>query len=102
MSDYVSTDTMSAAAGFVSREFGYGYGIRVVRTGFVNTLFELHAGDGSRRLFLCDRYGNIGLAPLEVPDADGDYDDWCMTAANELYFQRNGRQSHESVNHIGA
>jgi hypothetical protein len=87
--EYVSTETMASAAGYVSREFGYGYGIRVVSAGFYNALFELHAGDGSRRLFVADRYGNIELGPVDM-DAGDDYAEWCRNAADALYHKRNG------------
>lgn len=95
MSDYVPTDCLAAAAGYVSREFGYGYGIRVVGAGFVNALFELHASDGSRRLFLVDRYGNVELAPLELAEyreteRQPEIDAWTMAAADRLYARRNG------------
>lgn len=91
MEDFVSTDTLATAAGYVSREFGcYGYSVRVVSTGFVNTLFELRAGDGGRRMFLCDRYGNVALAPEDLDSERDDYYDWCREAANRLYGRRNG------------
>lgn len=86
---YVSTETLAGAAGYVSREFGHGYRLRVVAGEFTNTLFELRAGDGSRRLFLADRYGNVELGPVEL-DSDGDYYAWCIGAADELYRRRNG------------
>ena len=94
-SDYVSTDCMMAAAGYVSREFGdYGYALRVVSAGFTNALFELHASDGATRLFLVDRYGNVELAPESVPTLYEETRDecyaWVREAADELYRRRNG------------
>ncbi len=92
MQDYVSTETLATAAGYVNREFGHGYSVRVVSAGFFNVLFELHACDGSRRLFLADRYGNVELGPVDM-DATCDPVDrnrWSMNAADELYKRRNG------------
>lgn len=88
-------DVMITAGSFVSREFGdYGYVVRPVASGFTHYLFELAHFDGSRRLFLVDKWCNVELGPIDL-DASGDYTVWLMEAQERLYDNSHGTTREE-------
>ena len=94
-SDYVPVSTLAAATGIVSREWGeYGYSLAVHYVGLGSTIFELRAGDGSKRLLRVDRYGNYVVAPagmsLDTPSEVWQH--WARWASDELTLVRGGHE----------
>jgi hypothetical protein len=87
MHHFVSPDAMIAAAAHVEREYGSGYRIGVVASGWLGGgLFQVRASDGSEFELVSDRYGNVtrpdehAERQAEVPDSrpwtalDGNHD----------------------------
>ena len=89
---FATTDQMAAAGRYVSHEFGaHGYSVRIVWSTYYWAAFELRAGDGSRRLFMLDRYCNVDLAPVDcsTESAEG-WQDWREAAVDRLLALQRG------------
>lgn len=91
MESFVSTDQMSFAGAYVAREFGhYGYSVRIVWSTYYWAAFELRHLDGSRRLFLVDRWCNVDLAPVACSTESEDWEAWRSAAIERLLALQRG------------